>query len=111
MDDLGIADDDPIFYGDNPKIHLWAYEAEQGQEAWAADINGVIKLEEFIKLKDIDLNWIDSAKSVASRGGWKYTDNDSVRVLLSYMREIIAQPNHCHIVFLSHNSTEKNEPK
>ena len=30
MDDLGIADDDPIFYGENKKIHLWAYDAEQG---------------------------------------------------------------------------------
>ena len=107
MDDLGIADDDPIFYGDNPKIHLWAYEPEQGQEAWAADINGVVKLEEFIKSKGIDVVWIDSAKSVASRGGWKYTDNDSVRVLLSYMREIIAQPNKCHIGFISHDGTEK----
>ena len=107
MDDLGIADDDPIFYGDNPKIHLWAYESEQGHEAWSADINGVVKLEEFIKSKGIDVVWIDSAKSVASRGGWKYTDNDSVRVLLSYMREIIAQPNKCHIGFISHDGTEK----
>ena len=39
MDDLCIADDDPIFYGENKKIHLWAYDAEQGQEAWAANIN------------------------------------------------------------------------
>ena len=107
MDDLGIADDDPIFYGDNPKIHLWAYESEQGHEAWSADINGVVKLEEFIKSKGIDVVWIDSAKSVASRGGWSYIDNDSVRVLLSYMREIIAQPNKCHIGFISHDGTEK----
>ena len=107
MDDLGIADEDPIFYGENKKIHLWAYDAEQGQEAWAANINGVIKLEQFIESKGIDAVWIDSAKSVASRGGWKYTDNDSVRVLLSYMREIIAQPNQCHIGFISHDGTEK----
>ena len=51
MDDLGIADDDPIIYGENKKIHLWAYKAEQGQEAWAAKINGVIKLEQFIESK------------------------------------------------------------
>jgi len=70
MDDLGIADDDPIFYCDNQKIHLCAYDADQVQEAWAADINGVIKLEEFIKLEGIDLVWIGSAKSVASSGGW-----------------------------------------
>ena len=107
MDDLCIADDDPIFYGENKKIHLWAYDAEQGQEAWAANINGVIKLEQFIELKGIDAVWIDSAKSVASRGGWSYIDNDSVRVLLSYMREIIAQPNQCHIGFISHDGTEK----
>ncbi len=107
MDGLGIADDDPIFYGENPKIHLWAYNAEQGQEAWAADINGVVKLEGFIKLKDIDLTWIDSSKSVSSRGGWNYIDNVSARVLLSYMREIIAQPNKCHIGFISHDGTEK----
>ena len=49
--------------------------AEQGQEARAANINGVIKLEQFIELKVIDAVWIDSAKSVASRGGWSYIDN------------------------------------
>ena len=108
MDDLWIAYDDPVFYGDNPKIHLWAYEAEQGQEAWAADINKVIRLEDFIKSVEIDLTWIDSAKSVASRGGWKYIDNDSVRVLLSHMREIIAQLNKSHFGFISHDGTEKN---
>ncbi len=107
MDDLGIADDDPIFCGPTKKIYLWAFDAEQGQEAWAANINGVIKLEQFVESKGLDLVWIDSAKSVASRGGWSYIDNDSVRVLLSYMREIIAQPNQCHIGFLSHDGTEK----
>ena len=54
------------FYGENKKIHLWAYDAEQGQEAWAANINGVIKLEQFIESKEIEATWIDSAKSVAS---------------------------------------------
>ena len=110
MDDLGIADDDPIFYGDNPKIHLWAYEPEQGQEAWAADINGVVKLEEFIKSKEIDLVWIDSAKSVASRAGWSFIDNDSVRVFLEYLKEIVAAPHGCHIGFISHDGTEKKLP-
>ena len=44
---------------------------------------GVVKLQEFINSKGIDFVWIDSAKSVASRCGWKYTDNDSPRVLHS----------------------------
>ena len=69
MNDLGIPDNDPIFYGENKKIHLWAYDAQKGQEAWAANINGVIKLQKFIESKEIDTNWIDSAKSVYSRGG------------------------------------------
>ena len=30
MDDLEIADEDPIFYDENKKIHLWAYDADQG---------------------------------------------------------------------------------
>ena len=32
-------------------------------------------------------------------------DNDSVRVFLQYLREIIAQPNKAHMDILSHDGT------
>ena len=107
MLDLDIENDAVFKKGSNQKIFVWGYDSAQGQEAWGADINGVIKLEKFIKEKDISNVVIDSAKSVSSRAGISYIDNDAVRVLLSYIREGIAQPNNCHIEFLSHDGTAK----
>ena len=72
MDQLGIEDDDPVISGLEQKIFIWGFEPEQGHNAWAADINGVIKLEQFIKTQGITYIVIDSAKSVSSRGGWNY---------------------------------------
>jgi len=105
---LGISDDDPVMSGPKQRIFVWGYSPSQGHEAWSCNINDVIKLEKFIKKKNIKLIVIDSAKSVASRGGWKYTDNDAVRVLLEYMKEGIAQPLKCHLEFISHDGTERN---
>lgn len=107
MDDLGFADDDPIFSGDNQMIFVWGFDPKQGHNAWSATINDVIRLEKFIKEKGIKNVVIDSAKSVSSRAGWKYIDNDSSRVLLQYLREGIAQPTGSHIEILSHDGTEK----
>ena len=108
MLDLDIAEDDPIFQqGKKQMIYVWGYDNKQGQEAWCADINGVIKLENFIKNKKISNVVLDSAKSVSSRAGWSYIDNESVRVFLQYLREGIAQPNNAHIEILSHDGTAK----
>mgnify|MGYP001188142964 CR=1 FL=1 len=108
MSSLGISDDDPLMEGDKQRIFVWGFEPEQGHEAWSCNINDVMKLEKFIETKKITYVVIDSAKSVASRGGWKYTDNDAVRVLLGYMKEGIAKPNKCHLEFISHDGTERN---
>ena len=107
MNDLGLNEDDPIFEvgGKNQKIFVWGHDHTQGHKAWAADINGIIKLEEFVKQEHIDNVVIDSAKSVSSRAGWSYIDNESTRVFLQYLREIIAFPNKCHIDILSHDGT------
>ena len=107
MADLGISEDDPVMSGHNQRIFVWGYDPNQGHEAWSCNINDVIKLEKFIKEKEINNTVIDSAKSVSSRAGWKYTDNDAVRVLMQYMREGIAQPTGSSLIFLSHDGTEK----
>ena len=107
MDQLGIEDDDPVISGLEQKIFIWGFDPKQGHDAWAADINGVIKLEKFIKTQGISNIVIDSAKSVSSRGGWSYLDNQSVRTLLQYLREGICQSQGCHLEFLSHDGTDK----
>ena len=107
MDDLGISEDDPVMQGEKQMIFVWGYDPVQGHDAWSCNINGVIKLENFIQEKEITNIVIDSAKSVSSRAGWSYTDNQSVRALLQYVREGIAQPKKCNIEFLSHDGTEK----
>ncbi|WP_320667931.1 AAA family ATPase [Prochlorococcus sp. MIT 1307] len=108
MQDLGISDDDPLISnGPQQMIFFWGFAPEQGHSAWSCDIEGVIKLKQFIQEEELNYVVIDSAKSVSSRGGWNYRDNESVRCLLTYMREIICQPNGIFVEFLSHDGTEK----
>ena len=107
MDDLAIDPWDPLLTnGDSrQKVWIWAYAPDQGHDAWCADINGVLKLEAFIKKHSIDAVFIDSAKSVSSAAGWSYTSNESVSNLLRYLRQSVCQPRNCSIVFLSHDGT------
>lgn len=109
LEDLGIDPLEPLFKPGHPeqRIWVWGHEPGQGHQAWDASINGVIKLQHFIKANQIDFVVIDSAKSVSSRAGWSYASNESVKALLSYLREIICQPTGCNITFLSHDGFAK----
>jgi hypothetical protein len=106
--DLGIdPDNDPLLQPGHPeqRIWIWAYAPEQGHAAWICDINGVIQLEEFIKAKEISYVAIDSAKSVSSAADWSYTSNESVKAILTYLREGVCQPTGTCIELLSHDGT------
>jgi RecA/RadA recombinase len=108
--DLGIdPDTDPLLKPGSPtqSIWIWAYEPDQGHDAWICDIHGVIRLEKFIQEKGITYVPIDSAKSVSAAAGWSYTANESVKALLKFLREGICQPFGCCIDFLSHDGSEK----
>ncbi len=108
MHDLGLQDNDPIFTkGKKQMIFVWGYEPKQNFLAWDASVHGLLKLAKFVKEKEINYVVIDSAKAVCSRAGISYVDNDAVRALLQYLREIIAFPNKCHIEILSHDGTAK----
>ncbi len=107
MYDLGLREDDPIFKdGEDKKIFVWGNEASQGQQAWYANINGIIRLESFVRYKEIDAVFIDSAKSISS-GAFNYLDNVQVRDFIRISRDIIAKPNNAHIEILSHDGTAK----
>jgi hypothetical protein len=107
MYDLGLREDDPIFKdGEDKKIFVWGNEASQGQEAWYTNINGIIKLENFVQYKGIDAVFIDSAKSISS-GAFNYLDNVQVRDFIRISRDIIAKPNNAHIEILSHDGTAR----
>ena len=107
LDDLGVDPDDPLFKPGHPDqmIWVWGQAADQGHLSWCADINGVVRLREFVQKNNIAWTVIDSAKSVSSAAGWSYTDNDAVRELLRYMREGICQPLNHSISLLSHDGT------
>ena len=104
---LGLQDDDPIFAeGENKQIFVWGNEASQGQQAWYGNINGLIKLENFVRYKGIDAVFIDSAKKVSS-GAFNYLDNVQSRDFISLLRDVIAVPNNAHIEILSHDGTAR----
>jgi hypothetical protein len=100
-------DNSPLMAPGHPeqRIWVWGHEPGQGQASWICDIHGVIRLEQFIQKHGITYVVIDSAKSVSSCAGWSYTSNESVAVLLKYLREGVAQPHGCCIEFLSHDGT------
>ena len=106
MYDLGI-EDDPVFQkGEEQKIFVWGFDAKQGQQAWYGNINGIIKLENFVQFEDIDYVVIDSAKSISS-GAFNYLDNVQVRDFIRVVRDVIAKPNNAHIEILSHDGTAR----
>jgi len=110
LEDLGLdPDNDPLFQPGHPDqmIYIWGYDPAQGHGSWICDIQGIIRLEQFIELKNIAYVAIDSAKSVSSVAGWSYTSNESVKALLKHLREVVATPTDSFIEFLSHDGTEK----
>ena len=106
MYELGIENDIVLKEGEGQKIFVWGFDAKQGQQAWYGNINGIIKLENFVAYKEIDYVVIDSAKSISS-GAFNYLDNVQVRDFIRFLRDIIAQPNNAHIDILSHDGTAR----
>ena len=106
MYELGIENDIVLKEGEGQKIFVWGFDAKQGQQAWYGNINGIIKLENFVAYKEIDYVVIDSAKSISS-GAFNYLDNVQVRDFIRFLRDIIAQPNNAHIEILSHDGTAR----
>ncbi len=107
--DLGIdVNTDPFINpGPDQMIWIWAHEPSQGHESWACNINGVLKLEQFIKEQNIQYVVIDSAKSVSSVADWNYTDNVDVKIMLTYLRECICAPTGACIEFISHDGSKE----
>ena len=106
MYDLGIENDAVLQEGEGQQIFVWGFDSKQGQQAWYGNINGIIKLENFVKYKNIDYVVIDSAKSISS-GAFNYLDNVQVRDFIRVIRDVVAQPNNAHIEILSHDGTAR----
>ena len=106
MYDLGIENDAVLKEGEEQKIFVWGFDSKQGQQAWYGNINGIIKLENFVQYEGIDYVVIDSAKSISS-GAFNYLDNVQVRDFIRVIRDVIAVPNNAHIEILSHDGTAR----
>ena len=109
LDDLQIDPNHPYLTPGHPKerIWFWGNASDQGHESWCADIRGVIRLEQFIRMKNIDAVFVDSVKSVSSAAGWSHENNLSSRAMLTYLREGICQPTGSSIVLLNHDGTKE----
>jgi hypothetical protein len=89
MQDMGIADMSEVQQGPNQRLFVWASDADQGMQAWSADLRGCIRLLEFVKRHQIDFVIIDSCKAVCSGAGLDYANNLLVTSLLTYFKEVI----------------------
>jgi KaiC/GvpD/RAD55 family RecA-like ATPase len=105
LDDMDAADDPMLTPGPDQRLFIWADAPEQGQVAWCADINGMVRLVSFIERHHITYVIIDSAKAVTSRAGISYLSNESTATLLTYMAEVICRALACAIDVISHDGT------
>lgn len=89
LDDLQIDQNHPYLTPGHPeqRIWFWGNASEQGHESWRADIRGVIRLEQFNRINNIDAVITDSAKSISSGAGWSHENNLFSRAMLTYLRE------------------------
>ncbi len=109
LDDLQLDPNHAYLTPGHPeeRIWIWGKESKQGHQSWCADIKGIIQLEQFIRMKNIDAVFIDSVKSVSSAAGWSHENNLSSRAMLTYLREGICQPTGTSIVLLNHDGTKE----
>lgn len=104
MQDMGLADLPEVKHGPDQRFFVWASDAAQGMNAWAADLRGCIELLEFVKRRHVGLVLIDSCKAVCKpSSGLDYTNNQMVASLLTYFKEVICP--HTAVVWLNHDGT------
>jgi len=82
---MGIADDAKLF----ERLDLWCFSQELQTSAWGIDLRGRIELYEWAKSHAGSVVILDSAKSICSKGGVDYTNNELVTEFMTFLKEVI----------------------
>ena len=87
--------------GDGHNIKFMAHSAKANTRQWSVSISGCLYLLDYIRKNNIDVVFIDSIKTVCASGTVSYTDNEGVRALLTFFKNVICQ--HCSVVWINHD--------
>jgi len=104
---LGIKHlEDPYYISDGPeqRVFVWGFEPDQGQAAWYCTPADILRLQQFIKRQGITYVVIDSVKSVCG-DDIDYTNNQAVRALLRYLRNIVCKSTGVSIELINHEGS------
>jgi hypothetical protein len=105
LQDMGSGDHPALTPRSKHRLFVWAAEPSQGAKAWAADLAGCIRLNNFVEEHGIALVIIDSCKAVCTGAGLDYMDNKLVTALLTYFKEVICP--YSTVVWINHDGVER----
>ena len=97
---MGIAEEDERFEG----LELWCFSQELQTAAWGIDLRGRIELFEWAKGHPGSVVILDSAKSICSKGGVDYTNNELVTEFMTFLKEVITP--YVTVLVVAHDGTK-----
>jgi hypothetical protein len=103
MANAGLNEHPAVLDGPDRRFFIWAHSDKANRKAWDVSIAGVLSLLAFVRQHGIDLVLIDSCKSVMSKAGLNYTDNQQVSALLTFFKEVVCR--HCAVVWINHDGS------
>ncbi len=108
IQDFGLDHMPEFNEGEGKRFYVWASDQNQGMNAWSADLQGCMKLLNFVKDFGITLVIIDSCKAVLASTDIEYTDNRGVTSLMTFFKEVICP--HTTMVWLNHDGAVSRGP-
>ena len=108
IQDFGLDHMPEFNEGEGKRFYVWASDQNQGMNAWSADLQGCMKLLNFVKDFGITLVIIDSCKAVLASTDIEYTDNRGVTSLMTFFKEVICP--HTTMVWLNHDGAISRGP-
>lgn len=97
---MGIAEEDERF----ERLELWCFSQELQTAAWGIDLRGRIELFEWAKNHPGSVVILDSAKSICSKGGVDYTNNELVTEFMTFLKEVITP--YVTVLVVAHDGTK-----
>jgi archaellum biogenesis ATPase FlaH len=97
---MGIAEEEKRF----ERWELWCFSQEIQTAAWGIDLRGRIELFEWAKGNPGSVVILDSAKSICSKGGVDYTNNELVTEFMTFLKEVITP--YVTVLVVAHDGTK-----
>jgi hypothetical protein len=88
LQSMGLDPEDEEQFSED-RWELWCHSTEEQQEAWGCDMRGRIELYEWAKENKGAVVIMDSAKTISTKGGISYADNEATSDFMTFLKECI----------------------